>query len=83
MKPIGVAWRVTLWLLCIGWIPVIVGELCDRLFHFSQRSLEPIILVIPYFEFITAPLTLVAALIVLYKATKATLGSLRNDKRQN
>jgi hypothetical protein len=79
MKRIGLAWRVSVWLLSIGWIPVLAGEFCDRLFHLSQRSLEPIILIIPYFEFITAPLTLVAALIALYKGAKATIRLSRHD----
>ena len=67
-------------LLLIGWIPVLVGELSDRLFHFSQRSLMPIILIVPYFEFITAPLTFAAALIALYKGARATIHLLRRDK---
>jgi len=76
MKPVGLAWRVLLWLLSIAWVPVLIEDFFDRLFHLSQRLRDPslLLLVIPYLEFITAPLTIVAAVIALYKGAKTVIG---------
>lgn len=52
MKRIGLAWRVAIWLLFIGWILVIIEELLDSLFHLSQRDHNVGLLVIPYLEFV-------------------------------
>jgi hypothetical protein len=85
MKRMGLAWRVIVWMLSIGWIPVVLGEFCDRLFHISQRvsGEDPTLLIIPYIEFITAPLTLTAALIALYKGAKAVIGLLRHREKSS
>jgi len=56
MKSIGLAWRMVVWMLAIGWIPVIVEELLDSLFHLSQRNCcDILILIILYIYFITLP----------------------------
>jgi len=40
MKSIGLAWRMVVWMLAIGWIPVIVEELLDSLFGQSVSPLS-------------------------------------------
>lgn len=70
------------WLLSIGWIPVAAEMSLNYFFHIEQRF-EAAILVIPYMEFITMPLTFVAALITLYKGVKATIGLFRHDETSN
>jgi len=83
MKRSGLAWRVTAWLLCIAWIPVIVEGLLDSSFHLSQRDYNSLALIIPYIEFITIPLTFLAILIALYKAVKAISAFIGHDKKPN
>jgi hypothetical protein len=71
MKRMALAWRAVAWLLSIGWVPVIVEDICDSLFHLSQRAgWDWLIIIIPYIEFITIPLTLLAALIAVYRAVR-------------
>ena len=80
MKRIGLAWRIVVWMLAIGWIPVIVEELLDSLFHLYQRNCcDFLILIIPYIEFITLPLTFVAVLVALFKAANATVRFFQNN----
>lgn len=77
----GRTWRVALWMLCIAWIPVIVGGVADSLFHLSQRNYNAILWGIPYIEFITLPLTVLAILMVLYKTVKVALALIGHDKK--
>lgn len=83
MKRIGLAWRVVVWLISIGWTPVVLEEFFEGLFHLPQRSNDITILIIPYMEFVTAPLTCIAALVALYRGAKATIGFLRRDEKSN
>ena len=80
MKRMGLAWRAVAWLLSIGWVPVIVEVICNSLFHLEQRAnWNWLILIIPYMEFITMPLTFLAALIALYRGARATVRFLRHN----
>ena len=83
MKRIGVAWRVVVWLLAIGWIPVAAEVLLNRLFHIEERFYQYAILVIPYMLFISLPFTFVAVLVALFKATNATVRLFQNNKSSN
>jgi len=84
MKRIGIAWRVVLSLLSIAWIPVVLEEFFEGLFHLSQRwANDPFILIIPYIEFITLPLTCLALLIALYKGAKAITEFMRHYRKPN
>lgn len=83
MKRTGLAWRVSAWLLCVAWIPVIVEGLLDSLFHLSQRDYNAVLWTIPYIEFITIPLTFLATLMPVYKAVKAILAFIGHDKKAN
>ena len=78
MKRIELAWRVVAWLLSIGWVPVAAEVSLNYLFHIEERF-EPTILIIPYMEFITGPLTCLAALIALYRGARATVRFLRHN----
>jgi hypothetical protein len=69
MKRIGRGWRVILWFLAIGWIPVALETSLNYLFHIEDRLNETAILIVPYMMFITLPLTCLAGLILLYKTT--------------
>ena len=65
---------MVLWMLAIGWIPVIVEDMLDSLFHLSQRNCcDIVIFIIPYIYFITLPLTLLAVLVALFKGANATV----------
>ena len=77
MKRPGIAWRIVGWLLLIAWLPVIVEVCCNYLFRIEERF-PSTILVIPYMEFITAPLTCLAALLLLYKGLRSALNLLRH-----
>ena len=83
MKRIGVAWRVVVWLLAIGWIPVAAEVLLNRLFHIEERFYQYAILVIPYMLFISLPFTFVAVLVALFKAANATVRLFQNNKISN
>lgn len=83
MKRIGVAWRVVVWLLAIGWIPVAADALLNRVFHIDERFYEYAILVIPYMEFISLPLTILAVVVALFTATNATVRLFQNNKSSN
>lgn len=83
MKRIGLAWRVILWLLAIGWIPVAAEVLLNYLFRIEERFSQYTIIIIPYMEFITGPLTCLAALIALYKGAKAAIGLFRHRGKSN
>ena len=80
MKRIGVAWRVVVWLLAIGWIPVAAEVLLNRLFHIEERFYQYAILVIPYMLSISLPFTFVAVLVALFKAANATVRLFQNNK---
>jgi hypothetical protein len=82
MKRLGLAWRVVAWLLAIGWIPVAAEVSLNYLFRIEERF-EPTILIIPYMEFITGPLTCLAALIALYKGAKAVIELLRHREKSS
>ena len=80
MKRSDLHWRMVVWMLAIGWIPVIAEELLDSLFHLSQRNCcDILILIIPYIEFITLPLTFLAVLAALFKAANATVRFFQNN----
>ena len=80
MKRMGLAWRLVAWLLCIAWMPVVVEMLLNHFFHVEER-IEATILVIPYLEFVTGPLTCFAALIGIFKGAKATASLLRRHNK--
>jgi len=82
VKRVGLAWRAVLWLMVIGWVPVAAEVTLNSLFHIEERF-EYVILVIPYMEFITVPLTGVAFLISLYKGAKAAIGLLQYDEKSH
>lgn len=71
-KRVGLAWRMVVWLLLIGWIPVAVEVSLNYLFQIEDRF-PSTILIIPYMEFVTMPFTLLAALLALYKGVKEAL----------
>ncbi len=52
----------------------------NHFFHLEERF-EPAILIIPYMEFVTGPLTCVAALTILYTGLKATVRLVRGNKK--
>lgn len=64
----------------IAWIPVIAEFGCAEVFPRFEERFPSTILVIPYTEFISMPLTLIVILIVLYKSVKA--GLLLVDRRR-
>jgi hypothetical protein len=67
MKRLGTAWRIVLGILLVAWIPVLIEGSCEYVIpHFADRF-PSTILIIPYMEFITMPLTLLAAVIALFK----------------
>jgi hypothetical protein len=80
MKSTGRVWRIIGWLLAIGWVPVAAEMSLNFLFRIEQRS-QYTILIIPYIEFITLPLTFLAVLTALYKAAKATITFMKHDKK--
>jgi hypothetical protein len=82
MKRIGLAWRVIAWLICVAWIPVIVGGFLDSWFHLYDRGYNAILWGIPYIEFITIPLTFLAILMALYKAVKGVSALMGHDKKR-
>jgi hypothetical protein len=64
----------------IAWMPVMAEWGCAEVFpHFEERF-PSTILVIPYIEFISIPLTLMVFLIVLYKTVKLVLTAV--DRRR-
>lgn len=69
MKRIGRGWRVILWFLAIGWIPVALETWLNYLFNIEDRFYDTAIIIIPYIVVITLPLTCIAGLIFLYKVT--------------
>jgi hypothetical protein len=79
MKRTGLAWRVVAWLLFTAWVPV-GGEMSLNFFFHIEQRFEATILIIPYMEFVTGPLSLVAVLIVLYKGARAIIRLLRRNK---
>jgi len=83
-KRMGLAWRIVVWLLAIGWTPLVVEQLCETLFRLLQHETPGIfILVIPYIEFVTMPFTFLAVLIALYKGVNGTLRLLHHDKSES
>jgi hypothetical protein len=82
VKHAGTAWGIVGWLLLVAWLPVIVEVCCNYLFRVEERF-PTTILVIPYMEFITAPLTRLAALLVLYKGLRSALHLLRHKDNSN
>ena len=83
MKRIGLGWRIVLWLLAIGCIPVVAEASLNFLFRIDERFYEYAIVVIPFMEFITLPLTFLAVLVALFKAAKATVRFFQNNKTSN
>lgn len=83
MKRTGLAWRIVVWMLSIAWIPVIIDGLLDSLFRLSQRGYYALFWIIPYIEFISIPLTLLASLIAVYKAAKAVIDFVQRGKKPN
>ena len=81
MNRIGLGWRIVLWLLAIGWIPVAAETSLNFLFHIEERFYEYAIVIIPYMEFITLPLTFLATLVALFKAANATVRLFQNNKK--
>ena len=83
MARIGRAWWLVRWMLLIAWIPVLIETGCAYVFpHFEERF-PSTILIIPYVEFITMPLTILAAVGALYKAIRAGLGLRRRPNPSN
>lgn len=76
---IGLAWRIVVWLLAISWIPVAAEVTLNFLFHIEQHF-ESTILIIPYIEFITLPLTFLAVLVALFKVVDATVRFFEHNK---
>jgi len=83
MGRLAMGWRVVWWMLLAGWIPVLLEAGCSFVFpHFEDRF-PSTILIIPYMEFITMPLTVLAAVIMLYKATVAGIRLCRRTRISN
>lgn len=68
---------MVLWLLAIGWIPVAAEVFLNYLFRIEEHF-ESVILIIPYMEFLTGPLTFLALFICLFKGAKAARRLLRH-----
>ena len=81
MNRIGLARRIVLWLLAIGWIPVAAEVSLKSLFPI-EGHFESTIPIIRYLEFIALPLTFLALLAVLDKAANATVRLFQNNKIQ-
>jgi hypothetical protein len=82
MKTKAIGWRIAGWLLLVAWLPVLIEVFCNYLFHVEERF-PSTILVIPYLEFVTGPLTCLAAVIGLYKGLRSAVRSFRTRKISN
>jgi hypothetical protein len=62
----------------IAWMPPLLEEACSHLIPRFEERVPATILIIPYIEFVTVPLTAAAAILVLYKTVRAVKDGLRN-----
>lgn len=72
-------WRVVKWALLLAWTPVLLETGCTYLIPRFEERVPATILVIPYLEFVTMPLTVAVILITLYKAIRAGLRHRRSN----
>jgi hypothetical protein len=82
MKRVGLSWRVILWLLAIGWMPAAIEVALNYFFRIDGRF-QSAILFLVYYEAVTAPLTCIVILILLYKGAKFARGLDRRSERSD
>ena len=70
--------RVVRWDILLAWTPPLLEEACSHFIPRFEERFPSSILMIPYLEFVTVPLSAAVALIVLYKTVRAVKDGLRN-----
>jgi hypothetical protein len=74
------SWRLVRWVLLLAWVPVLLEAGCAYVFPQFEERFPSTILVIPYMEFITMPLTVLGIGLALYKGIAA---GIRLHRRSN